>query len=430
VSKASPGLDTEPVPDATQHVPDLPTLGRFQVVAELGAGAMGTVYRANDAVLGRAVAIKTLHAANQIGVRERFVREARAISAVHHPNILAIYDAGTEGDTPYLVMELAPGGTLRDRIAAGPLAVDTVRQIGIQISRALGAAHAAHILHRDVKPANILCAHDGTWKLADFGIARLPDSSLTITGQFLGSPSYAAPEALRAGQFSPASDVYGLGATLYEALTGSPPYGSHDMASLIRKLEHEAPPRPTRAAVPGALSDAIMAALEHEPVRRPSAEQLAHALASAEDDTPLAAPAPPRATRRNTLLVASIVAIALVITLLATKTRAPSTTQSSAPSMNGLAAPSPGESTEPSASRDDDKPEILPRVVDQNGDPVDEDTARRVLEQLGHSERDGLGVREQRDERDREDHEDREDRDDHDGRGHGRGRRKHKDRGP
>ncbi|HET7504462.1 MAG TPA: serine/threonine-protein kinase, partial [Kofleriaceae bacterium] len=358
MSKPSPGLDTEPVPDTTQHVPDLPTFGRFQVIAELGAGAMGTVYRANDAVLGRAIAIKALHAANQIGVRERFVREARAIGAVHHPNILAIYDAGTEGDTPYLVMELAPAGTLRDRIAAGPLAVDTVRKIGIQIARALAAAHTANILHRDVKPANILCAHDGTWKLADFGIARLPDSSLTITGQFLGSPSYAAPESLRAGQFSPASDVYGLGATLYEALTGAPPYGRHDMASLIRKLEHEAPLRPAGNTVPGALSDAIMTALEHNPARRPSVEQLANQLACADDDTPRPVPRSARPTRRRTLLVASIVAIALVTTLLATRDRSPSTTRGPAPGMDGLAAPADGESTEPSASQDDREPGV------------------------------------------------------------------------
>ncbi|HEY0988998.1 MAG TPA: serine/threonine-protein kinase [Kofleriaceae bacterium] len=323
-------------------------------------------------------------------------------------------------------MELAPAGTLRDRIAAGPLAVDTVRQIGIQIARALAAAHAANILHRDVKPANILCAHDGTWKLADFGIARLPDSSLTITGQFLGSPSYAAPESLRAGEFSPASDVYSLGATLYEALTGAPPYGRHDMASLIRKLEHEAPLRPAGNTVPGALSDAIMTALEHDPARRPSVEQLAHQLACADDDTPRPAPRSARPTRRRTLLVASIVTIALVTTLLATRDRSPSTTQGPA-SMNGLAAPAYGESTEPSASQDNREPGVLPRVVDDQGNPVDEDTARRVLEQLGRSERDGLGARQERDERD--DGQDRDDRDDRK-RGHGRGHRKHKDRGP
>ncbi|HEY5944668.1 MAG TPA: serine/threonine-protein kinase, partial [Kofleriaceae bacterium] len=228
--------------DQTQHVADLPRFGRFRALAELGTGAMGTVYRAQDEVLGRAVAIKALHSRDK-GTRERFLREARAIGAVLHPNILAVYDAGTDDQQPYLVMELAVGGSLRERINAGPLPIETVREIGIQIARALAAAHAANILHRDVKPANILAAGD-VWKLADFGIARLPDSTLTVEGQFLGSPSYAAPESLRAGEFSAASDVYGLGATLYEALAGGPPHGDHDMAALLRKLE--APPPPLR----------------------------------------------------------------------------------------------------------------------------------------------------------------------------------------
>ena len=301
----------------TKVVADLPRLGRFQTSAELGSGGMGTVFRATDDVLGREVAIKALHANEDPGIRERFLREAKAIGAVRHPNILAIYDAGTEGQIPFLVMELANGGSLRDRIKVGPLGVDDVRQVGIQISGALAAAHAARILHRDIKPGNILTMGDGVWKLADFGIARLPDSKLTVTGQFLGSPSYAAPESLRAGEFSPASDVYGLGATLYEALTGQPPYGDHDMQSLVRKLEEDAPPlhTRTRVTVPGPLGDAIMASLSRDPTKRPTAEQLGQMLSALEPPAKRAPAAAAAAaggwTRTQKLVVAGIAAVVL-----------------------------------------------------------------------------------------------------------------------
>jgi eukaryotic-like serine/threonine-protein kinase len=288
VPERAAGLSAE-----TQHVPDLPSFGRYRAISSLGAGGMGTVYRAEDEVLGRPVAIKVLHSHGDPAARERFLREARAFGAVPHANILAIYDAGTSGEIPYLVMELAAGGSLRDQLKAGPLDIETVRGIGIQISRALAAAHAAGILHRDVKPGNILAVEGGRWKLADFGIARLPDSQLTTAGQFLGSPSYAAPESLGAGQFSPAADVYGLGVTLYEALTGAPPHGDHDMSSLLRKLDSPAPPLGTRRAVPPSLEAAIMAALELDPAQRPSAEELANRLAAFEDSmigAPAAAP--------------------------------------------------------------------------------------------------------------------------------------------
>jgi serine/threonine protein kinase len=299
--------------DRTQHVADLPRFGRFRALAELGSGAMGTVYRAQDEVLGRAVAIKALHS-RDAGTRERFLREARAIGAVLHPNILAVYDAGSDDQQPYLVMELAAGGSLRERIKAGRLPVETVRLLGIQIARALAAAHGASILHRDIKPANILAAND-VWKLADFGIARIPDSTLTVEGQFLGSPSYAAPESLRAGQFSPASDVYSLGATLYEALSGVPPHGDHDMQSIVRKLEQDPPPVHTRIAVPAAISRAIMATLARDPAKRPSADTLAHLLANTDDD------AVPRPSTRTKAIAIVLAAVAIVLVIIPTSSR-------------------------------------------------------------------------------------------------------------
>jgi serine/threonine protein kinase len=355
--------------------PNLPKFGRFQSLAELGAGAMGTVYRAHDDVLGRDVAIKALTADGELGVRERFLREARAISAVQHPNILAIYDAGTQDTTPYLVMELASDGTLRDRIKRGALDVTIAREAGIQIARALAAAHAANIIHRDVKPANILAtknaAGDPIWKLADFGIARTADSTLTLTGQFIGSPSYAAPESLRAGQYSAASDVYGLAATLYEALSGAPPHGSHDMQSVIRKLEEDPPPLSTKVAVPGSIGDAITRALAKDPAARPTAEQLARMLAG-EETSPRIAPPPPRATPSPRLrwIAGALAAVALAVLAVALSNRS---------SDSALPAALQEQAT-PTEQPSSDEPQ--PMVVDENGVPYDDETAKQILEQM------------------------------------------------
>jgi serine/threonine-protein kinase len=367
--------------------PNLPKFGRFQALAELGAGAMGTVYRAHDEVLGRDVAIKALTADGELGVRERFLREARAISAVQHPNILAIYDAGTEGTTPYLVMELASDGTLRDRIKRGAIDVTVAREAGIQIARALAAAHAANIIHRDVKPANILAtknaAGEPIWKLADFGIARTADSTLTLTGQFIGSPSYAAPESLRAGQYSAASDVYGLAATLYEALSGAPPHGSHDMQSVIRKLEEEPPPLATKVAVPGAIGDAITRALAKDPAARPTADQFARMLAG--DESPArVAPPPPRATPsprptpspRLKWIAGALAAVAAAVLAVALSRRS---SDSPLPAALHQERPTPTEQP-PMDEPASDEPQ--PMVVDENGVPYDDETARQILEQM------------------------------------------------
>jgi len=410
--------------DETQHVPDLPRFGRFRALAELGSGAMGTVYRAFDDVLGRSVAIKALHARDS-ATRERFLREARAIGAVLHPNILAVYDAGTAEGSPFLVMELAAGGSLRDRIHAGQLPIATVREVGIQIARALSAAHAANILHRDVKPANILYANQ-TWKLADFGIARLPDSTLTAEGQFLGSPSYAAPESLGAGRFSPASDVYGLGATLYEALAGVPPHGDHDLRALVRKLDQDPPPLRTHRGVSPALERTIMATLARDPAQRPSADELARLLAvsDANESTvriavPASAARAPRASSTRTKAIALALAVIAIVLVAVALTRARPSAAGAQPAhdprpgatkptekprkQKSKATPAPAERTpsvpaQPTAPAEPTAPAApaelerdpwastperkQPTVVDEYGNPVDEETARKILEQM------------------------------------------------
>jgi serine/threonine-protein kinase len=263
-------------------VGDSHSFGRYRVTGTLGTGAMGEVYAAIDDVLGREVAVKTLRGhRSELAARildERFRLEARAIAALHHPGVVQVFDIDLSADPPYLVMERVAGPSLRERLAAGALGLDELRAMGIQVARALAAAHAAGILHRDVKPANILAAGAGTWKLADFGVAHVPDSSLTLPGQFVGSPAYAPPEALVRGQSSAAGDVYGLGATLYEAAAGRWPRRDTDTGALFAPLPplHELAP-----GLPADLSAAIDRAVAAEPEHRPSASELADALAGA-----------------------------------------------------------------------------------------------------------------------------------------------------
>ena len=421
-----------PPVDETQFVPDdhaRPVtlaahrrFGRFRVLALLGTGATGSVYSAHDDVLGRTVAIKALHPGCEPAIRTRFLNEARAIGSVLHPNILAVFDAGTEGDTPYMVIELATG-SLRDAMHRHQLDVEAVRSAGIQIARALSAAHAAKILHRDVKPANILSTEAGVWKLADFGIARLPDSTLTDTGQFLGSPSYAAPESLRAGQFTPASDIYALAATLYEALAGAPPHGEHDMPSVVRKLEHDPPPLHLRCPVPRTMADAIMTALARDPAARPTADQFAQRLAATQE-LAVVAPPPPRSSKRIAGVAVGVALIAACLLAFAIRTRVQDTSEPrpavfASPRVNRPATPAPKKATPvtpapapvpapapiPAPAPPEPPPELAAppspdpwtepsKLFDHDGNLVDDDTARKMLQELERDARTELdGVR-------------------------------------
>ena len=243
---------------------------------------MGEVFAAVDEVLGREVAVKTLKG-NHSGLAarmldERFRLEARAVAALNHPGIVQVYDIDLAAEPPYLVMERMVGPSLKERFQEGPLVADELRALGIQIARALAAAHTAGIIHRDVKPANILVAGAGAWKLADFGVAHVPDSSLTMTGQFIGSPAYAPPEALLRGQSTAAGDVFGLGATLYYGAAGRWPRADATTSGLL------APVPSVRELAPGLPEDLIAAidrALMIDPDRRPSASELADELAGA-----------------------------------------------------------------------------------------------------------------------------------------------------
>ena len=245
---------------------------------------MGEVYEAVDDVLGREVAIKTLRTdSGAVLLDDRFRNEARAIAKLSHPNIVQLFDIDLAATPPYLVMERVAGPPLSEQL---PLPVSQLIPLGIQIARALAAAHAAGVYHRDVKPSNILGAGNGMWKLADFGVAHVPSSSLTMTGQFVGSPAYAAPEALVKGVTGAASDIYGLGATLYECAAGKWPRLEAKGALLapVPPLAQLAPHVP--AHVCAAIDRAV--ALDHE--KRPTAAELAELLAKSPATT-MTAPA-------------------------------------------------------------------------------------------------------------------------------------------
>jgi serine/threonine protein kinase len=246
--------------------------GRYRLEAVLGRGTMGTVWSAHDEVLGRSVAIKEvllppgIPDAEADALRERSMREARAIAALSHPNVVTLYDVAREGSTPFVVMELVASRSLAELTRNGGLPPQQVATIGAAVAAALQAAHAAGITHRDVKPGNVLVAHDGQIKLTDFGIARNPaDQTLTATGLMLGSPAYIAPEIASGGPVNPASDLWGLGATLFAAVEGRPPYDAGTaMATVAAVVQGDVP----RASCSGPLAEVISGLMVKDPARR------------------------------------------------------------------------------------------------------------------------------------------------------------------
>ncbi len=225
-------------------------IGRYQIVRELGRGAMGIVYEARDPQLGRAVAVKVLSVAQNTPpaerrqALERFLREGKAAGSLLHPNIAQVFDMGEDQGRPYLVMELCEGTTLRDVLSfEHHLPEQRVRRIAEQLLSALELAHARGIVHRDIKPDNIVLSRDDTLKLMDFGIARLmQDSTLTQTGQALGSPAYMSPEQVLGKPVDARSDLFSVGVVLYECLTGRKPFDGPTITAVTHKIAFEDPP--------------------------------------------------------------------------------------------------------------------------------------------------------------------------------------------
>ncbi|MFK0152686.1 serine/threonine-protein kinase [Streptomyces sp. NPDC090493] len=251
--------------------------GRYRLLSPLGEGGMGTVWRARDEVLGRDVAVKEVRAPAGLPGSDvermyaRLEREAWAAARVANRNVVTVYDVAMEGGRPWIVMELIPGVSLADVLEAeGPMSPQRAAGVGAEVLSALRAAHAAGVLHRDVKPGNVLLSNDGRVVLTDFGIATVEGSSaLTMTGEVIGSPEFLAPERALGRAFGPESDLWSLGVLLYAAVEGASPFRQDTPLSTLRAVVDEELPPPYRA---GPLTPVIEGLLRKDPAARISAE--------------------------------------------------------------------------------------------------------------------------------------------------------------
>ena len=253
-------------------------LGRYQILGELGRGAMGTVYRAQDPLIEREVAIKTLHPNLPPEVleevRERFVREAKSAGRLNHPSIVTIFDVGKQGDTIYIAMELLEGKSLQQMLREpGRLPFPTVAEIAAQVAEALDHAQQLGIVHRDVKPANIVVSDSGRAKLTDFGVAFVPSSTMTQTGTALGSPRYMSPEQVLGLRVDPRSDIFSLGVVLYEMLARRTPFERAEDTTIFPLLnriaaEPHAPVTALDPSIPATFDNILHKALAKKPEER------------------------------------------------------------------------------------------------------------------------------------------------------------------
>ena len=299
-------------------------VGPYQVLGELARGGMGAVYRARDvrdADSGREVALKVLHGLSE-QARRRFAVEVGTLRRLAHPHVIRVHESGEVRGVPWLAMELHPGGTLERRLSAeGPLPPREAAGIAHLLAQALAHAHACGVLHRDVKPDNVLLAADGRPVLSDFGLARdlaASQSGPTRTGAMLGTPGYWAPEQVsgQVEQIGPAADVWGLGATLFALLSGRAPFLREGLPQTLHALEHEPAPAPSslRAGVDPGLDAVVLRCLEKDPARRyPGAEALARDLAMwLGGKAPLASRAgrpTPRRVQRRVAVGAGVLAL-------------------------------------------------------------------------------------------------------------------------
>ena len=271
--------------------------GRYTLRAAVGHGGMGTVWRAADTLLRRDVAIKEvilppgLAPSDRDSMYERTMREARAAAALQHPAVVQVYDVVHENGRPWIVMELLDARSLADMVIEdGPVAPRVVAKIGIALLGALEVAHAHGVLHRDVKPANVLICSDGRCVLTDFGVARMPtDVQLTTPGMVLGSPHFISPERAMGSDFGPPSDLFSLGVTLYTAIEGRPPFDKGDPIETMHAVVED-PPTPAQRA--GSLTPVLMGLLEKDPAQRFDV-QTARTMLRQQLAGPLASKAPP-----------------------------------------------------------------------------------------------------------------------------------------
>ncbi len=252
----------------------LEKIGRYEVRAELGKGAMGIVYKAEDPTIGRMVAVKTtrldVHTMDDEEVIRRFRHEARAAGALHHPNIVTIFDAGEQGEIFYIAMEYVEGDTLQRLLRRRRFAPQEILDLARQICAGLDYAHSHGVIHRDVKPANIVVTSDGSAKIMDFGIAKTVGGSMTTDGQVLGTPYYMSPEQVRGRPLDGRSDLFCFAVILYEMLTGQKPFVGENPSSIIYNIANEEPKPPPEVdpAISPELSAVLLKALQKNPDHR------------------------------------------------------------------------------------------------------------------------------------------------------------------
>ncbi|MDX2969993.1 serine/threonine-protein kinase [Kribbella solani] len=262
--------------------------GRYRLLTLLGRGGAGEVWAAEDTVLARQVALKLLRGldGDPMEAVDRFRAEAQSAARLTHPNVVATYDVGTEGDHVFLVMELVQGPDLAQLMRdSGLPSAELIADIAVQGARALDAAHAAGVVHRDIKPANLMLTPDGTLKMTDFGIAKRAGNETTGLGVLLGTASYVSPEQVRGEPATPASDWYSFGCVLHELLTGAPPFAGPTVDVVMRQHLDAVPPPVARADVPQELSALVTHLLAKNPADRPSSAAQVSALLTPSNKT-------------------------------------------------------------------------------------------------------------------------------------------------
>ncbi|HEX2150187.1 MAG TPA: serine/threonine-protein kinase [Actinomycetota bacterium] len=279
--------------EAEAHLSPAPELiaDRYELGERVGSGGMGEVYAARDTKLDRAVALKFLRKdmASQQDLRSRFEAEARAAGRLSHGNVVGVFDSGEHDGNPFIVMELLSGRTLADEVANGPATEERARQVCQQIVSALKASHAQGVLHRDLKPGNVLLCQDGSVKVGDFGVAKMAEGmDLTQAGMMLGTPAYLAPERIEGEPASAATDIYSVGVMLYELLAGRKPFEADTPLGLIRSIQSE--PVPSLATIRPDVDPKFAAVVERAMARDPEIRYASAAEMEADLVTPVVMP--------------------------------------------------------------------------------------------------------------------------------------------
>jgi eukaryotic-like serine/threonine-protein kinase len=296
--------------------------GRYQIVKELGKGSMGVVYQAYDPQIDRSVAIKVLRQDRLTSEAfiQRFLREAKAIGRLSHPNIVTVYDVGEDQGTVYIAMEFLDGEPLHKIMEGKRFGLQEILHLGIQVAETLDYAHQKGIIHRDVKPGNIILQSSGQIKITDFGIAHIEDTSASMqtqSGEILGTPAYMSPEQVVGQPIDGQSDLFSLGIILYELSSGKRPFGGENLTAIFHSITQTDPPEPAKINpdIPQNLSQIILKCLRKTPDKRfETGKALAAALESClkEDDLTQVTFGPPVKKKRGVLFASAILLVCLM----------------------------------------------------------------------------------------------------------------------